>query len=44
MGPRYDDADDILALYGAAECEGMDLIVASLTDEDLAGFLDGWDA
>lgn len=45
MGARYTDAGQILALYGAeAVGAGMDPIVADLTDDDLAGFVDGWDA
>ncbi len=45
MGARYTDAGQILALYGAdSGGNGMDPIVVGLTDEDLAGFMDGWDA
>jgi len=45
MGARYTDAGQILALYGNAEAGlVLDPIVAGLTDDDLAGFMDGWDA
>jgi hypothetical protein len=45
MGSRYTDMGQILALYGPnAGGNGLDPIVAGLTDEDLADFIDGWDA